>query len=85
MYDPEYYGKFAKKWKDEYDAHVRALEKRSAKGFEDLDRSHVEEVDAQREMERAKQEIKLREERKAITLGAAGPPAMPNMKITVRD
>ncbi|KAJ7582662.1 mitotic checkpoint regulator, MAD2B-interacting-domain-containing protein [Mycena floridula] len=82
MYDPEYYAKFSKKWQFEYNAHVRALEKGTAKGFEDLDKSVVAEVDAQKEMERAKQEIKLREERKAVTHGAAGGPAMPNMRIT---
>lgn len=81
-HDPEYYAKFAKKWQVEYDAHVRALEKGAAKGFENMDDSAVEEVDAQQEMERAKKEVKLREDRKAVTRGAEGAQKL-NLKITV--
>lgn len=83
MHDPEYYAKFTKKWQNEYNAHVRALEKRAAKGFEEIDRVEIEEVDAKKEMKRAKEEIKLREDRKAVTT-APSVPAVPKMKITVR-
>jgi proline-rich protein PRCC len=73
-YDPAYYKKFYDKWKKEYDAHVRALEK-GTKGFE---------VNAAAEMERAKVEIKEREERKALTTGdTGGEPAKPRMNIQV--
>lgn len=82
MYDQEYYAKFAKKWKQEYDAHVRSLEKEAARGFEDMNKAQVAEVNAEEERERAKREIKLREERKALTQGAGGAPTTPNMKIT---
>lgn len=82
-YDPTFYAKFAKKWQDEYNAHVRALEKGAVKGFEALDRSSVEEVDAMKEMERAKKELREREEKKAITMGAGSGPAEPKMKINV--
>ncbi|KAG6814373.1 hypothetical protein H0H92_010959 [Tricholoma furcatifolium] len=81
-HDPAYYATFVKKWQDEYDAHVRALEKGMAKGFEDLESSAVEEVDAMAEMERAKREIQEREERKAVTQGAAGGPSAPKMTMT---
>jgi len=36
-----------------------------------------------KEMEKAKIEIKEREERKALTKGATGPAAEPNMKLNV--
>ncbi|KAG6866948.1 hypothetical protein C0991_003864 [Blastosporella zonata] len=80
-HDPIYYAKFLKKWQDEYNAHVRALEKGMVKGFEDLETAGAKEVDAMAEMERAKREIKEREERKAITQGAGGAPAAPKMTI----
>lgn len=82
-HDAPFYAKFAKKWQDEYNAQVRALEKRAVKGFEALDSSFVEEVDAKKEMERAKKELQEREEKKAITMGAGGGPAEPKMKINV--
>jgi len=82
-YDTEYYGKFMKKWQDEYNAHVRALEKGAVKGFEGLEAAVVGEVDAMKEMERAKKEIQEREEKKAITMGAGGAPAAPRMTMTV--
>lgn len=82
-HDPVYYATFTKKWQAEYNAHVRALEKGTAKGFEDMDTAGISEVNAQKEMERAKIEIQLREERKAVTQGADGAPAAPNMKLTV--
>lgn len=72
-----------KKWQDEYDAHVRAMEKGVAKGFEGLDESTLGEADAMKEMERAKKEIQEREERKAITMGAGAGPAAPRMTINV--
>ncbi|KAG5645233.1 hypothetical protein DXG03_006650 [Asterophora parasitica] len=80
-HDPIYYGKFMKKWQDEYDAHVRAMEKGMVKGFEGLDEASVEEVNAMKEMEKAKREIKDREDRKAITLGGAEAPVAPKMNI----
>ncbi len=69
--------------KPEYNAHVRALEKGQVKGFEDLDKAAVEEVDAMKEMEKAKLEIQELESRKAVTRGADGAPAAPNIKLTV--
>lgn len=82
-HDPAYYATFMKKWQREYDAHVRALEKGKVKGFESLDSADIEEVDAQEEMDRARVQIKEREERKAITQGAGGAPAQPKMTINV--
>ncbi|KAF7363471.1 hypothetical protein MSAN_01002900 [Mycena sanguinolenta] len=81
-YDPAYYAKFTQKWQAEYDAHVRALEKGKVKGFEGLDTAAVEEVDAMKEMEKAKLEMQERESRKAVTKGADGAPAAPNIKLT---
>ncbi|EDR14849.1 uncharacterized protein LACBIDRAFT_306017 [Laccaria bicolor S238N-H82] len=69
-YEPEYYAKISTKWQNEYDAHVRALEKGTVRGFEGLQNAAVEEIDALKEMEKAKKEIKEREDRKAITKGA---------------
>ncbi|KAF8163337.1 mitotic checkpoint regulator, MAD2B-interacting-domain-containing protein [Crassisporium funariophilum] len=80
-YDPEYYSRFMKKWQNEYNAQVRALEKGTIKGFEGLRDAPVEEIDAMKEMEKAKKEIQDREERKAITQGAAGGPVAPKMNI----
>lgn len=82
-HDPAYYAKFTQKWQAEYNAHVRALEKGRVKGFEGLDTAAVEEVDAMKEMEKAKLEIQERESRKAVTRGADGAPAAPNIKLTV--
>jgi hypothetical protein len=59
------------------------LEKGQVKGFEDLDKAAVEEVDAMKEMEKAKLEIQERESRKAVTRGADGAPSAPNIKLTV--
>ncbi|KAF8921260.1 mitotic checkpoint regulator, MAD2B-interacting-domain-containing protein [Mucidula mucida] len=80
-HDAEYYNKFAKKWQREYDAHVRALEKGAGKGFEKLESSDIANVDAAQEMERAKKEIKEREDRKKISMGTDGEPAKPKMNI----
>ncbi|KAJ6630842.1 mitotic checkpoint regulator, MAD2B-interacting-domain-containing protein [Mycena sp. CBHHK59/15] len=81
-YDPTYYAKFTKKWQAEYNAHIRALEKGTEKGFEGMDTAPVEEVDAMKEMEKAKLEMRDREQRKAVTRGADGAPAAPNIKLT---
>ncbi|KAF9013856.1 mitotic checkpoint regulator, MAD2B-interacting-domain-containing protein [Cyathus striatus] len=81
-YDTDYYEKFMKKWKDEYDAHVRALEKGQVRGFEGYEQGEVENIDAAAEMEKAKREVKEREERKAITKGAGGAAEQPKMKIS---
>ncbi|RDB21072.1 hypothetical protein Hypma_011639 [Hypsizygus marmoreus] len=81
-HDPVYFAKFVKKWEAEYNAHVRALEKGMVKGFEGLESATVEEVNAMKVMEKAKLEIRDREERKAVTQGSDGPPAAPKMKIT---
>ncbi|KAI0362166.1 hypothetical protein OH77DRAFT_1416386 [Trametes cingulata] len=78
-YDPAYYKKFYDKWKREYDAHVRALEKGKIKGFEDAE--DAPEVNALAEMEKAKKEIQEREERKALTTAAAAVPEAPKMNI----
>ena len=83
-YDPEYYAKFMKKWEIEYNSHLRALEKGPIKGFEGLEDVPVEEIDALKEMEKAKREIQEREERKAVTRGAGGGPVAPKMNINVR-
>lgn len=83
QHDPTYYNKFAQKWQREYNAHVRALEKGAAKGFEGLETSDVADVNAAKEMERAKVEIKEREERKALSMGTDGEPAKPKMTVTV--
>ncbi|KAJ7285791.1 mitotic checkpoint regulator, MAD2B-interacting-domain-containing protein [Mycena rebaudengoi] len=60
--------------KQNTNAHVRALEKGQS--------AAVEEVDAMAEMEKAKLEMRDREERKAVTRGADGAPAAPNIKLT---
>ncbi|KAI0065374.1 hypothetical protein BV25DRAFT_1850683 [Artomyces pyxidatus] len=80
-YDPEYYQTFYKKWQADYDAQVRALEKRVEKGFEGADADDTKEVNAQREMEKAKIEIQEREEKKALTQGASGERAAPRMNV----
>ena len=83
-YDPGYYKKFYDKWKREYDAHVRALEKGIEKGFEAVEKEGAQEVNAAEEMERAKVEIQEREERKALTAAAGAAPAAPKMNIKVK-
>jgi len=42
----------------------------------------VEEIDTLKEMEKAKKEIREREERKAVTQGAGGGPVAPKMNVT---
>ena len=83
-YDPEYYAKFMKKWEHDYNSQLRALEKGAIKGFEGLQDAPVEEIDALKEMEKAKKEIQEREEKKAVTRGAGGGPVAPKMNINVR-
>ncbi|KAI0665218.1 mitotic checkpoint regulator, MAD2B-interacting-domain-containing protein [Cubamyces menziesii] len=78
-YDPAYYKKFYDKWKREYEAHIRALEKGKIKGFEDAE--DAAEVNALKEMEKAKKEIQELEERKALTTAADAVPAAPKMNI----
>ncbi|KAH9966797.1 mitotic checkpoint regulator, MAD2B-interacting-domain-containing protein [Russula dissimulans] len=79
-HDATYYKKFYDKWKADYDREVRALE-RKEKGFEGADDEDTQEVNALREMERAKKEIQEREEKKALTQGASGEPAAPRMNV----
>jgi hypothetical protein len=83
-YDPTYYQQFYNKWKADYDREVRALEKKE-KGFEDVDTGDTQEVNALREMEKAKKEVQEREEKKALTQGAGGEAAAPKMNIKVRS
>jgi hypothetical protein len=73
-----------KKWEHDYNSQLRALEKGAIKGFEGLEDAAVEEVDALKEMEKAKKEIQEREEKKAVTRGAGGGPVAPRMNINVR-
>ncbi|KAI0690029.1 mitotic checkpoint regulator, MAD2B-interacting-domain-containing protein [Cytidiella melzeri] len=80
-HDPAYYQKFYNKWKRDYDKHVRALEKGVRKGFEGVEREGVTEVNAAKEMERAKLEIQEREEKKALTMADGATPAAPKMNI----
>ncbi|KAI0322192.1 mitotic checkpoint regulator, MAD2B-interacting-domain-containing protein [Amylostereum chailletii] len=79
-YEPGYYQRFYTKWKAEYDAQVRALEKGLERGFEGADADETQEVNAHKEMERAKREIQEREEKKALTQDS-GVPAAPKMNI----
>ena len=83
-YDSEYYPKFMKKWEHDYNSQLRALEKGMIKGFEGLEDAPVEEIDALKEMEKAKKEIQEKEEKKAVTRGAGGGPVAPKMNINVR-
>ncbi|KAF5377053.1 hypothetical protein D9757_007748 [Collybiopsis confluens] len=81
QHEVEYYEKFRKQWEKEYNDHIRALEKGALKGFEGYDGDETADVDAAKEMERAKMEIKEREERKAVSK-TQGQPAKPKMNIT---
>ena len=82
-YEQVYYQTFYKKWETEYNAHVRALEKGTVKGFEDLETAGTQDVDAMKEMEKAKREIQEREDKKAVTHGAGGGLTAPRMNIQV--
>ncbi|TCD68906.1 hypothetical protein EIP91_009456 [Steccherinum ochraceum] len=79
-YDPVYYKKYYDKWTKEYNDHVRALEKGIEKGFEGAEEA-AQEVNAAKEMERAKVEIQDKEEKKALTAGAGAGAAAPKMNI----
>lgn len=81
-YDSAYYRPFYDKWKADYDRSIRAFEKKE-KGFEGADTDDTQEVDALREMEKAKKEIQEREEKKALTQGAGGQPEAPKMNVKV--
>ena len=81
-YDSAYYRRFYDKWKADYDRSIRAFEKKE-KGFEGADTDDTQEVDALREMEKAKKEIQEREEKKALTQGAGGQPEAPKMNVKV--
>jgi hypothetical protein len=48
-----------------------------------MESAAVEEVNAMKEMEKAKLEMKDREEKKAVTKGAGGGPVAPKMNINV--
>jgi proline-rich protein PRCC len=64
---------------------LRALEKGIEKGFEGAESSEAREVNAAKEMEKAKIEVQEREARKAVTHGAAGERAAPRMNIKVKE
>jgi hypothetical protein len=53
------------------------------KGFEGADGEETQEVNAQREMERARHDVQEREERKKLTMGGAEVPQGPRMNIQV--
>ncbi|KAF8125925.1 mitotic checkpoint regulator, MAD2B-interacting-domain-containing protein [Boletus edulis] len=81
-YDTDYYASYAKKWKADYDKHIRALEKSQYQPETD----GAQDVDMAAEMEKARREIKEREDRKALTMGMMGQnengePAMPRMNV----
>ena len=60
-YEAECYASYARKWQAEYDNHIRALEKVQYNPATE----GVLDVDMAAEMEKARQEIQEREERKA--------------------
>ena len=62
---------------------MRALEKGIEKGFEGAE-DNATEVNALKEMERARVEVQEREEKKALTAGAGDASAAPKMNIKVR-
>ena len=66
-YEPGYYQKFHQKWQADYDKYVRDLEKGKIKGFEDLVEEDATGVNAMEEMTKAREEIQVKEERKALT------------------
>jgi proline-rich protein PRCC len=75
-----YYAKFVKKWQKEYDNHVRALEK----GEVEREAEEAEEVNMGMEMEKARREVKEREDRKALTGIKTGEQEKPRMNVQVR-
>ncbi|KAI6150422.1 mitotic checkpoint regulator, MAD2B-interacting-domain-containing protein [Pisolithus tinctorius] len=81
-YDADYYASYARKWQAEYDKQIRELEKSQY----NLQTEDVQDVDMAAEMEKARREIQVREERKALTAGKAnnnadGEPEMPKMNV----
>ncbi|KAE9391646.1 hypothetical protein BT96DRAFT_967566 [Gymnopus androsaceus JB14] len=72
QHDVEFYEKFRRRWEKEYNAH----------GSRAMSEVRSKDVDAAKEMERAKVEIKEREERKAVSKMRDGEPAKPKMTIT---
>ncbi|KAG6371020.1 hypothetical protein JVT61DRAFT_10742 [Boletus reticuloceps] len=81
-YDADYYASYAKKWKADYDKHIRALEKSQYQPETD----DAQDVEMAAEMEKARRVIKEREDRKALTMGMMGQnengePAMPRMNV----
>lgn len=78
-HDQAYYATFVKKWQKEYDAQVRALEK----GEVEREAEEAAEVNMQTEMEKARKEIKEREDRKALTGVKTGEPEKPRMNVQV--
>ncbi|KAG2157172.1 mitotic checkpoint regulator, MAD2B-interacting-domain-containing protein [Suillus clintonianus] len=76
-HDQAYYATFVKKWQKEYDAQVRALEK----GEVEREAEEAEEVNMQTEMEKARKEIKEREDRKALTGVKTGEQEQPRMNV----
>ncbi|KAG2158184.1 mitotic checkpoint regulator, MAD2B-interacting-domain-containing protein [Suillus bovinus] len=76
-HDQAYYATFVKKWQKEYDAQVRALER----GEVEREAEEAAEVNMQTEMEKARKEIKEREDRKALTGIKTGEPEGPRMNI----
>lgn len=81
-YDADYYASYARKWQAEYDKQIRALEKSQYNPQTD----DMQDVDMAAEMEKARLEIQVREERKALTAGkggkdADGEPEMPKMNV----
>lgn len=76
-HDQAYYATFVKKWQKEYDAQVRALEK----GEVEREVEEAAEVNMQTEMEKARKEIKEREDRKALTGVKTGEPEKPRMNV----
>jgi proline-rich protein PRCC len=79
-YDAVYYATFVKKWQKEYDAHVRALEK----GEVEREAEEAAEVNMGKEMEKARREVKEREDRKALTGIKTGEQEKPRMNVQVR-
>ncbi|KAI6045773.1 mitotic checkpoint regulator, MAD2B-interacting-domain-containing protein [Pisolithus marmoratus] len=81
-YDSDYYASYARKWQAEYDKQIRTLEKSQY----NLQTGDMQDVDMAAEMEKARREIQVREERKALTTGFAGKdadgePEMPKMNV----
>ena len=83
QYDPEYYQKFCRKWKNDYDAQVRALEKGVEKGFEGAEDGATAEVNAQAEMENARRMAVELDAKKQLTAEGDDSSKRPRMNIQV--